>query len=74
MYISQAYFGNSHSFLMGLALCGKEAPVNPSPMMIQFANIVLSVLDFLASPTGGRDIGRGFLHRIGLRSGYREQK
>ncbi|MEP3427330.1 MAG: hypothetical protein ABJN98_01505 [Roseibium sp.] len=34
---------------------------------------VISVLGFLASPTGGRDIGRGILRNIGLRgSGKRK--
>ncbi|WP_428646338.1 hypothetical protein [Roseibium sp.] len=46
--------------------------MNPSSVMIQLANIVLSVLEFLASPTGGRDIGRDILERIGLRSGRRK--
>ncbi|MEM5584613.1 MULTISPECIES: hypothetical protein [unclassified Roseibium] len=48
--------------------------MSPSSLMIQLANIVLSVLEFLASPTGGRDIGRGFLHQIGLRGGSRKKK
>ncbi len=42
--------------------------------MIQLANIVLSVLEFLASPTGGRDIGRDILHQIGLRGGRKKKK
>ncbi|MBO6856576.1 hypothetical protein [Roseibium sp.] len=48
--------------------------MSPSSMMIQLANIVLSVLEFLASPTGGRDIGRDILHQIGLRGGRKKKK
>lgn len=45
-----------------------------SSLMIQLANFVLSVLEFLASPTGGRDIGRDILQKIGLRAGPRQKK
>ena len=48
--------------------------MSPSSLMIQLANIVLSVLEFLASPTGGRDIGRDILHQIGLRGGRKQKK
>lgn len=48
--------------------------MNSSSLMIQLANIVLSVLEFLASPTGGRDIGRDILQKIGLRGGGGERK
>ncbi len=48
--------------------------MSPSSLMIQLANIVLSVLEFLASPTGGRDIGRDILHQIGLRGGHKKKK
>lgn len=48
--------------------------MSPSSLMIQLANIVLSVLEFLASPTGGRDIGRDILHQIGLRGGLKKKK
>ncbi len=48
--------------------------MSPSSMMIQLANIVLSVLEFLASPTGGRDIVRDILHQIGLRGGRKKKK
>ena len=48
--------------------------MSPSSLMIQLANIVLSVLEFLASPTGGRDIGRDILHQIGLRGGREKKK
>ncbi|GAB4532885.1 MAG: hypothetical protein Tsb0019_34540 [Roseibium sp.] len=43
--------------------------MSPSPLMSPLADIILSILEFLASPTGGRDIGRTFLHLIGLRGG-----
>jgi len=69
MYIIQPDFRNFHSFVKRLRFSGKEAPMSPSPLMSPLADIVLSILEFLASPTGGRDIGRAFLHRIGLRGG-----
>ncbi|MHA7773788.1 hypothetical protein [Roseibium sp. M-1] len=46
----------------------------PSTVMIHLANIVVSLLEFLASPTGGRDIGRDILHQIGLRGGRKKKK
>ncbi|MEE4010477.1 MULTISPECIES: hypothetical protein [Roseibium] len=48
--------------------------MSPSSLMIQLANIVLSVLEFLASPTGGRDIGRDILQDLGLRGGRKKKK
>ena len=36
-------------------------------VMVQLAQIALAVLDFVSSPTGGRDIGRSILRQIGLR-------
>jgi|GEM_PF-5267118 len=33
------------------------------------AEAAVSVLGLLASPAGGRDIGRGFLKMVGLRHG-----
>lgn len=41
--------------------------MSPSSVLVQVAQIVLSVLEFLASPTGGREIGRDILIRSGLR-------
>lgn len=46
----------------------------PSTVMIHLANIVLSLLEFLASPTGGRDIGRDILQQVGLRGGRKKKK
>jgi len=46
----------------------------PSTVMIHLANIVLALLEFLASPTGGRDIGRDILHQVGLRGGRKKKK
>ncbi|MES0879776.1 hypothetical protein [Roseibium sp. SCP14] len=43
-------------------------------LFLQFANVVVSVLDFLSSPTGGRDIGRDLLEKIGLRGSGRPRK
>ncbi|MES0807896.1 hypothetical protein ABLO27_00335 [Roseibium sp. SCPC15] len=48
--------------------------MNPHWLFLQFANVVLSVLEFLSSPTGGRDIGRDLLEKIGLRDGGRKRK
>lgn len=48
--------------------------MSPSPLMTHLANIVLSLLELLASPTGGRNVGRDFLHLIGLRGGRGKKK
>ena len=48
--------------------------MSPSSLMIQIVGVVLSILDFLSSPTGGRDIGRDILHQIGLRGGRTGKK
>ncbi|WP_420338328.1 hypothetical protein [Roseibium sp.] len=36
--------------------------------------VVLTILEFFASPTGGRDIGRAILRHVGLRGGNGKTK
>jgi hypothetical protein len=48
--------------------------MNPSWLTLQLVKLIFSVLCFLASPTGGRDIGRDILRQIGLRGSSRKGK
>lgn len=43
-------------------------------LTVHLISVVFTVLEFLASPTGGRDIGRDILQRIGLRRGGKNGK
>ena len=48
--------------------------MNTHWLILQLANGIISVLEFLSSPTGGRDIGRDLLEKIGLRDRGRRKK
>ncbi len=43
--------------------------MNVSSLGALLINALLHVLEFLASPSGGRDIGREILRNLGLRGG-----
>ncbi|CTQ60562.1 MAG: hypothetical protein RIE06_33155 [Roseibium album] len=43
-------------------------------LVSHLANAAIAVLEFLASPTGGRDLGRGLLERLGLRGSAGRRK
>jgi len=42
--------------------------MSPHSLTLQLLKTGFSILCFLASPTGGRNVGRGFLEMIGLRN------
>jgi hypothetical protein len=48
--------------------------MSPHNIVSHLANVAIAVLEFLASPTGGRDIGRALLERLGLRGSARKRK
>ncbi len=48
--------------------------MSPHWLTLQIGNLLLAILSFLASPTGGREIGNALLQKIGLRGSGRKRR
>ena len=48
--------------------------MNPHWLTVLMVRVIVLSLSFLASPSGGREIGRNILSQIGLRGGGRGRK
>ncbi|WP_305986274.1 hypothetical protein [Roseibium sp. MMSF_3544] len=48
--------------------------MSPHHFASHLVSAVIIVLEFLASPMGGREIGRDLLERLGLRGNARKRK
>jgi hypothetical protein len=74
MYINSPDLGNLYSFILGVEKLQRRRAMRFCWLTGPLLTVVLSTLEFFASPTGGRDIGRALLRHVGLRGGNGKTK